>query len=214
MYHLKAFAVGVAVLCFNAVAGVGLQSEVGMLNLSDILMSSAGSYWPDDVGTKIGVRIGEGPVSFDALAGIGFNGEEEVIDSLNQYGSPRYFNFGVTAGICATMHEGDKSALSILARYSIVFSQDGDYYMNSSGDEVFDYYTRMIHSLFFGFEPCYKFSDNFELFSNYGLTCKLVPHTKMIEQTGVNDRDWVDRDDGNIYFGFSGILIGFRYTIR
>ncbi|MBN1129600.1 MAG: hypothetical protein JXA71_11465 [Chitinispirillaceae bacterium] len=196
-------------------AGVGIQAEIGVLNYGEILsMSSMYQQGPDNLGTRIGGRFDLGTVGLDALFGFGSTSEVKSIDSIDQYASPHYLNFGATIGLRLKLLEGDKAALSFLPRYSMTFVKNGaPYYDFNSDEQKFKYYFCAFNSIFGGLEPSVKLSDNVELFSNYGLFIKFVPKSKRAETQGIDAVTLEKNDDAVVSIGLSGILFGLRYNL-
>ena len=206
-------AVAVALMAATSVpAGVGIQAEVGTLNLSDLAMRSG----RDVIDTRIGIRAaggGDVPMAFDLL--LGFGNMTEVPFHGSTYGEEKLFCFGTVIGVAAKIHGGDKSSLSLLGRYGLTLSQDGDTYVDASYEYRFKYYTMVFHTVYAGLEPCFRLGENMEVFSHFGLSFKINPTSKELIQTGGpgSSTNWEERKDGTSAIGFSGILLGFRYNL-
>jgi hypothetical protein len=73
----------------------------------------------------------------------------------------------------------------------------------------------IFHTIFVGLEPSFKLGENMEIFSNYGLSVKINPPSKVLNQSGGSGSptSWQEMKDGTTGIGFSGILLGFRYNL-
>jgi hypothetical protein len=215
MYKFICAAMTVLVTVSGVFARVGIQAEVGTLNMSDLAMAMTDNN-PDVLSTKVGLRFsGSGPTAFDILLGFVSRSEVPPVAYYGGYsGSPKIFSFGVTLGPSVKVHNGEKTSLSFIPRYTISFFQNGDIYQDLSSNTHFDYTTLISSTIYFGLEPCFKFSENMELFTNFGFTIKINPNSKVINQAGPGGpRTWQEMNDGITGFGFSGILLGFRYNL-
>ena len=211
MGKFRSAALAACVAASGAFAGVGFQAEVGTLNLSDLMMGNS-----DMMSTKIGCRVsGSGSTAFDLLLGFGSLSEVPYDASIGQSGDQKIFNLGVTIGLAAKVHSGEKTSLSFLGRYGISFSQDGGSYRDASSNWKYDYYSMIFHTIFAGLEPSFKLGDNMELFSNYGISVRINPNSQQLNQPGGpgTSPSWQEMKDGTTGVGFSGILLGFRYNL-
>ena len=212
MFKFRSAVLAALVAASGVFAGVGIQAELGTMNMSDFVMLNS----PDLTSTKIGIRAGgSGSASFDLLLGFGSLSEVPFDASVGPYGmSQKYFNFGVTIGLAAKVHSGEKTSLSFLGRYGISFSQEGDIYQDASNAYKYDYYTMIFHTVFVGLEPSFKLGENMEIFSNYGISVRINPNSKSLVQAYPGGpTSWSEIKDGTTGIGFSGILLGFRYNL-
>jgi hypothetical protein len=214
MFNFKSAAAVALVAASTAFAGVGIQAELGTLNIADFVMLNS----PDLATTKIGLRFGgSGSAAFDLL--LGFGSLSEVPFDAATMSSPydmqqKYFSFGATIGLAAKIHSGEKTNLSFLGRYGISLSQDGGIYEDASLIPKIDYYTMIVHTIFVGLEPSFKLGENMEIFSNYGISVRINPNSKELVQANPGSpTSWLELKDGTTGIGFSGILLGFRYNL-
>jgi hypothetical protein len=199
-----------AIFAANAAADVGIQSEIGTLSLADFLFAQTPNANPDDLGSKLGLRLfSDAPVGLDMLVGFGYRSEVPTVDSIGQDGQPKYFSIGTTIGLCARAHHSEKASLWILPRYTMTIVTNGE---DTTGifnyDSEYLYYSSVFHRLSLLFEPAVKLGDNVELFTNFGFSFRFIPNSKYYRING-----WKERSDKAIQFGLSGILLGFRYNL-
>lgn len=191
----------------NTFAGVGIQAEVGGTQLSDLMATIFSTNAPEPIGTKIGIRVSgsDSPVAFDFLTGFGFL--TETNDSASGSNNPKSLYFNATIGLSMKIHSGDKSALSILPRYSMTVASNS---IDTGGfQSEFVYYSSLFNTLSLALEPSVKLSDNLELFTNFGIALKFIPASKYFDSSN----KLTAAKDGATSLGFTGILLGFRYNL-
>jgi hypothetical protein len=119
-------------------------------------------------------------------------------------------------GIIFDAFQGENASLGFSGKFGLSFQKLNDYVW-SNGTYKHATYSATVPSIFVGIEPAYLFSENFALFSRFGINLQFMPNSNFIDTSNPTYNLATDslplkkRDDAHTIITTDGLTLGVRY---
>lgn len=198
-----------------------IQAEVGIAEYESNLSMMPSGTPVEAPRVKVGVRWSiVKKLDLDALFGVATISWVEGDTASQTEERPGSKSVLAEVGLAYKILAGDDAALRILGRFGTRFNQWFEYletYWPYYWWNRFVRYNVTIPALSVGFEPSYSFSQNFSVFSRFGMSLVFIPDSKRIDygspeyDPDANVFPLVKRNDSRTEIKTDAITMGLRF---